>query len=80
MYLGGILVYNQSYEGHVKHMREVLEVLREREILVNPKRILYCQEEFVYLSHVISTNGIHLDLKKDKSHCGMAKTKDGDGD
>ena len=64
VYLDDILVYSRTYSDHVMHVRQVLEKWREKELLVNPEKSIYCQKELVYLSHIISENGVRMDPKK----------------
>ena len=52
VYLDDILVYNRTHEEHILHMREVLEKMKEKELLVNPDKSVYCQKELIYLGRV----------------------------
>ena len=63
VYLDDILVYNRTHEEHILHMREVLEKLREKELLVKPDKSVYCQKELVYLGHII-LEGVRMDPEK----------------
>ena len=64
VYLDDILVYSKTYSEHVMHVRRVLETLREKRLQVNLEKSLYCQEELVYLGHIISEKGMRMDPKK----------------
>ena len=64
VYLDDILVYSKTYSEHVMHVCRVLETLREKRLLVNLEKSLYCQEELVYLGHIISEKGMSMDPEK----------------
>ena len=64
VYLDDILVFSKTYSEHVMHVRRILETLREQRLQVNAKKRVYCQEELVYLGHIISEKRVRMDLKK----------------
>ena len=64
VYLDDILVFSKTYSEHVMHVRRVLETLREKRLQVNAEKSMYCQEELVYLGHIISEKGVRMDPEK----------------
>ena len=64
VYLDDILVFSQTEEEHLKHLRYVLERLQQEKLLVNVKKCTFMKQELVYLGFVISRYGFNMDPKK----------------
>ena len=64
VYLDDILVFSQTEEDHLKHLRYVLERLQQEKLLVNVKKCTFMNPELVYLGFVISRDGLKMDLEK----------------
>jgi hypothetical protein len=67
VYLDDIIIWSNSVEEHVSHVRSVLLALRSANIFCSPKKTnLFCLE-LDFLGHHISSRGIEADsLKADK--------------
>ena len=61
VYLDEILVFIQTEEEHLKHLRYVLERLHQEKLLVNVKKCTFMKSELVYLGFVISRDGLKMD-------------------
>ena len=64
VYLDDILVFSQTKEEHLKHLRYVLERLQHEELLVNVKKCTFMNPKPVYLGFVISRDGLKMDPEK----------------
>ena len=64
VYLDNILVFRQTKEEHLKHLRYVLERLEWEKLLINVKKCTFLKTELVYLGFVISRDGLNMDLEK----------------
>jgi hypothetical protein len=64
VFLDGILVYSKSEEEHEKHLRMVLQVLRENQLYAKLSKCSFYQRKIHYLGHTISEEGIIVDLEK----------------
>ena len=64
VYLDDILVFNQTEEEHLKHLRYVLVRLEQEKLLVNVKKCTFMKPELVYLGFVISRDGLKMDPEK----------------
>nr|KYP66248.1 Transposon Ty3-G Gag-Pol polyprotein [Cajanus cajan] len=64
VFIDDILVYSRSLEDHREHLRLVLEVLRERQLYAKLSKCEFCLSEVKFLGHVISVEGIAVDLTK----------------
>ena len=60
-YLDDILVFSQAEEGHLKHLRYVLERMQQEKLLINVKKCTFMKTELVYLGFVISRDGLKMD-------------------
>jgi hypothetical protein len=61
IYLDDIIVYSQSDNEHLQHLRRVFEKCRKFGISLNPKKSLFGLEEGKLLGHIISKDGIKID-------------------
>jgi hypothetical protein len=64
VFIDDILVYSKSHEEHEVHLRQVLQVLREKELFANPSKCEFWREEVKFLRRVISGEGIAVDPAK----------------
>jgi len=61
IYPNYIIVYSQSDEEHLQHLRVVLEKCRKHGSPLNPKKSLFGLEKGKLLGHFISKDGIKID-------------------
>ena len=64
VYLDDILIFSQTEEEHLRHLRYVLYRLRKEKLLVNMKKCTFMQKELVYLGFTISEDGLKMDPEK----------------
>ena len=64
LFLDDILVYSKSREDHEKHLRLVLQLLREHKLYAKFSKCEFWLEKVVFLGHVISREGIEVDPTK----------------
>jgi hypothetical protein len=60
-FLDDILVYSKIEEEHEKHLRKVLQVLREHQLYEKLRKCSFYQNQIHYLGHIISKEGIAID-------------------
>ncbi|GBG87235.1 hypothetical protein CBR_g45294 [Chara braunii] len=58
IYLDDILVYSRSLDGHVEHLRTVLERLRQAKYKANRDKCEFAPQELEYLGHYVTPQGI----------------------
>ena len=44
-----VMIFNKTKEEHLKHIRQVLQRLKEENLVINLKNYSFMQEEIVYL-------------------------------
>ena len=64
VFFDDILVYSRTMEDHLRHVREVLEILRENELKVKMSKCLWAEPRVEYLGHIISAAGVEADPGK----------------
>ena len=64
IFIDDILVYSKSEEDHVKHLRQVLQTLRENKLYAKFSKCEFWLDRVVFLGHVISAEGVFVDPTK----------------
>jgi hypothetical protein len=60
------LVYSKTKEEHAKHLRLVLQKLREHKLYAKRSKCEFWLKEVAFLGHVVSNGGIPVDPSKVK--------------
>ncbi|MCG8044300.1 MAG: DDE-type integrase/transposase/recombinase [Candidatus Thiodiazotropha taylori] len=63
-YIDDILVFSSNFKEHLKHLNEVFQRLREAKLTLKPSKCSFAVEKVVYLGHVISKDGVSVDIEK----------------
>ena len=64
VFIDDILIFSKSAEQHVEHVKTVMEVLRQRSILIKMSKCTWDQTELPYLGRIVSKDGNDLTLKR----------------
>jgi len=64
IYIHDILVYSKMAKEHAEHLEYVLNKLYEDKFFANMAKSEFAQEEMDFLGHILSWEGVTLDLKK----------------
>ena len=64
IFIDDILVYSGSSEEHSKHLRIVLQTLRERQLYAKLSKCQFWFDRVAFLGHVISAEGVSVDPQK----------------
>ena len=54
VYLDDIVVYNNTLEEHLEHLKKVFERLRHHQLFVKKEKCQFCTQEIKFLGHRIS--------------------------
>lgn len=63
-YLDDIILVSESFDEHLKLLKEVFRRLRDAGLKLNIKKCRFCQLELIYLGHRVSNKGIGTDPEK----------------
>ena len=64
VYLDDIVVYSQTMDEHVEHLRQVFQALRSNELYVKKGKCSFAQEEVMFLGLIIGRGKIRMDQAK----------------
>ena len=64
MFIDDILVYSKDWGDHDTHLRVVLETLRKEHLYAEMSKCEFWLREVSFLGHIISEEGIRVDLRK----------------
>ena len=76
VFIDDILVYSKMEEEHDEHLRIVLQTLRKYNLYTKFAKCDFNKKEIQYLGHVISSEGIVVDLEKIKAIMEWPMPKD----
>ncbi|MCO5548518.1 hypothetical protein L7F22_001978 [Adiantum nelumboides] len=62
-----MIVFSMSEAEHMEHLRAAFEMLRKERLVVNGKKSEYFMEEIHFLGHIVSKDGVRMDLAKIKA-------------
>jgi hypothetical protein len=66
VFIDDILIYSKTMKGHEKHLRIVLQWLREYQLYTKFSKCEFRIKELPFLGHVVSPEGIAVDPSKVK--------------
>src|SRR5438477_10774827 len=64
VFIDDILVYSNNEEEHVKHLRLVLDRLREHQLYAKFSKCQFWLKEVSFLGHILSAKGVAVDPSK----------------
>ena len=64
VYLDGILIFSQTWEENLHHIREVLQTLRQHKLCANLEKCTFGMTQVQYLGYIIDETGVHVDPAK----------------
>jgi hypothetical protein len=67
VFIDDILIYSKNKEEHEKHLRLILQVLREHQLYAKFNKCDFFQKQVHYLGHDISKEGVAMDPDKIRS-------------
>ena len=60
VYLDDITVYSNSYEEHLKHLRQVFEVLAQHKLYANPAKCVFNKPEVKFCGHIVGNGTVRV--------------------
>ena len=66
VFIDDILIYSKSREEHEKHLKLVLQVLREHQLYAKFSKCDFFQKQVHYLGHAIFEEGVAFEPERSK--------------
>src|ERR1700737_2044491 len=60
VFIDDILIYSKTLEDHTQHLRQVLQVLQEKQLYAKLSKCDFFKHEIGFLGHVINEHGIKM--------------------
>src|SRR6266498_219567 len=67
VYLDNIIIFSQTMDEHLQHMRKVLEALRQAGLKLKLEKYEFAKKQFKYLGFIMGEFGIKPDPEKVKA-------------
>jgi Reverse transcriptase (RNA-dependent DNA polymerase) len=64
VYLDVIVIYSDSLEDHVQHVKTVIDILRKEKFYLSRRKLKFLEKELKVLGHIINDDGIRMDPAK----------------
>lgn len=64
VFFDDVLVYSKTLEAHLKHLEEVLQLMRQHKLFAKLSKCSFGNKQMYYLGHVITGEGVTTDPDK----------------
>ena len=64
VYLDDILVYSKTESEHIKHLKQVLELLRKNHLFAKISKCAFLKNSVEFLGHIVLSKGLAVDPHK----------------
>ena len=64
VFLDDILVYNKTWQEHMRHLDEVLSIMKAHSLYSKESKCEFSMTEIIYLGHIISAQGVQVHQEK----------------
>ena len=64
VYLDDILIFSHTWEEHVKHVKQVLDVLVREKLYLNMSKCEFGKASLIYLGYIVGGGELKLDPSK----------------
>ncbi len=67
VYLDDILIYSETWEDHLEHLRKALEILRKEKLFAKLSKCTFGAQEVEYLGFILRSDGVAINPHKNKA-------------
>jgi hypothetical protein len=78
-YLDDVVVYSETFDQHLFHLREVFERLRRAGLTVRPDKVIFATQEIAFLGHKVSPACVSIDPDRTRAIRDFSPPKDVSG-
>ena len=64
VYLDDIVVYSNSFEEHMKHVKLVIDIFQQEKLYLSLKKLHFFEDELCLLGRIVGHDGIRIDPAK----------------
>jgi hypothetical protein len=64
VYFDDILIFNKTWEEHMRHIQQVLSTLRQHKLYANLEKCSFGMKKVQYLGYIVDEHGVHVHLAK----------------
>ena len=64
VYLNNILIYSKDKKSYIKYIKQVLDVLRSRDLKLKLEKYKFFKKEVKFLGYIVTTTKLKIDSKK----------------
>ncbi|KAG9221453.1 hypothetical protein CCMSSC00406_0010144 [Pleurotus cornucopiae] len=64
VYLDDIIIYSDTLEEHIQHVKTVIDVLTREKLYLSEKKLHFLEKDLKVLGHVVDDSGIRMDPHK----------------
>jgi hypothetical protein len=64
MYLDDIVIYSDTLEAYVQHVKTVIDILRKERFYLSWRKLKFLCKDMKVLGHIIDDGGIRMDPAK----------------
>ena len=75
VYIDDVIIYSETFEEHLEHLRSVFKRMKEYGMKINAKKSQLCKEEVTYIGFKVNKNGISPNDDKVKALLDIPEPK-----
>jgi hypothetical protein len=64
VFFDDILIYSKTWEEHLKHLDEVLNIMEAQSLYAKESKCEFGMTELLYLGHIINAQGVQVHQEK----------------
>ena len=63
-YLDDVVIHSTGWQDHIRHIRDILQKLREAGLAIKPKKCQFAMDCCMYLGHVVGNGEVRPETSK----------------